>query len=309
MSIGARASFMRNLKLQMRIQLATVSVLAGSFTVLTIAILAQQNVERVLTQWGNDVRINVYLKENTTQDDELKISKFIEGKSLFSNVKFLTKKDAAEKFKERAGKYAPGLLSDIEFDNPLPSSFEMVLAGGLGSNLQFGQLLSVIAEIKNISGVDEVSYGQGWVENYASVLKAFSIVSGVFAAVLLIGSLFVIGNSIGSSISQRRDEIEILELFGATRAMIIWPFIYEGLILGFISAAVAVLVTYALYAFQSDVLINELSFWNIKARVEFLTLNRILCILAFGTVLGALGALIWVRRLSTGWAAADANSR
>lgn len=309
MSMGAHASFMRNLKLQVRMQLATVSVLAGSFTVLAIAILMQQNIERVLTQWGDDVKINIYLKESATQGDQSRISKFIKETNLFGKIKFLTKKDAAEKFKERVGKYTPGLLSDLEFDNPLPSSFEMVMAGGLKTNQQFSQMLGVIADIKKIPGVDEVSYGQGWVENYTSVLKTFSIISAIFIFVLLAGSLFVIGNSIGNTILQRRDEIEILELFGATRAMIAWPFIYEGLILGFISAAAAVLLTYGLYILQSEAMISQLSFWNIKAKIEFLSLSRIIYILAFGAALGGVGSLIWVRRFSTGWAAAEANSR
>lgn len=309
MSIGAHASFMRNIKHQMRMQLTTVSVLAGSFTVLSIAILAHQNIGRVLTQWGHDVKINVYLKENTTPAEESKISKFLEKKELFSNVKFLTKKDAAEKFKERVGKFAPGLLSDIEFDNPLPASFEMVVTGGLNSDAQFNQLLRVITEIQKESGVDEVSYGQGWVENYAGVLRTFSILSMIFISVLVIGSAFVIGNSIGNSIFQRRDEIEILELFGATRQMIIWPFIYEGLVLGLISAGLAVLITYTFYVFQIDVMLNELSFWNIKAKVEFLSLSRIFFVIGFGSVLGAASSLIWVRQISTGWTASDGNSR
>ncbi len=309
MSIGAHASFMRNLKRQISLQITTLSVLAGSFTILVIATLFQQNVERLLTQWGDEVKVNVYLKEGTSRDDERKINDHLSKVNVFEKIHFLTKKDAAEKFKQRIGEYAPGLLSDLEFDNPLPSSYEMVVKGGLKSSLQFDKMMSVVKEIKTMSGVDEVSYGQGWVENYATVLRAFSVVSHVFMGVLLLGSLFVIGNSIGNSIAQRRDEIEILELFGATRKMILWPFIYEGVLMGFVAAATALLITYFLYLSQAEVLVNELTFWNLKAKIEFLSLSRLVMILCLGAGLGAMGSYLWARKMNTGWAAAESAKR
>lgn len=307
MSLSAHSTFLRTLKRRMGVQMATLSVLAGSFCILSIAILVHQNVERLLTQWGDKVKVNVYLKETATKNEEDKVSQFISKSGLFNKVQFLTKKDAARKFKERIGQYSPGLLSDLEFDNPLPASFELELANGLKSNMQYSKLVSFAGELKVLSGVDEISYGQGWVENYATVLKAFSIVSTVFISVLLLGSLFVIGNSIGNSVAQRRDEIELLELFGATRSMILWPFIYEGIVLGFTAAASAIILTYALYQTQSDLLMSELSFWQMKENIEFLSWGRMLLILFFGSGLGALGSYLWARKANTGWAAAEAT--
>lgn len=306
MSIGAHACFMQSLRRRLGSQLATLSVLAGSFTVLIIAMLVHQNIERTLTQWGDEVRVNVYLKESTTKEEESHVAQFIKSSGLFKTIQYLSKNDAAKKFKERVGQYAPGLLSDLEFENPLPASYELELASGLKSNMQFSKLVEFANNLKNQSGVDEVAYGQGWVENYAAVLKAFSMVSIVFLAVLLFGSLFVVGNSIGNSIAQRRDEIEILELFGATRKMILWPFIYEGIILGLTAVFAALLLVFALYSSQSEMLSTELSFWNMREKIEFLTWSRILIVVAFGAALGAIGSYIWARKVSTGWAAADA---
>lgn len=309
MNFSAFQNFYRTCKHQPTTYIATLSVLIGSFSILAVALLVHQNVERVLTQWGRDAKVNVYLAEPDDAVKTANIKKEIDESGLFSKVSYLSKSDALDRFKVRVNDYAPGLISDLAKDNPLPSSFELTVDGGVKSNRQFQKIVSWAKSLKAQAGVDEVSYGQGWIENYASVLKVFSLTSWIFIFVMMTGSLFVIGNSIRNSISQRRDEIEILELFGATRAMIIWPYIAEGLILGFTASVAAVFVTYLLYTWQTDLMVRELSFWDTKANLEFLNFGRIALSVVVGTGLGALGSFLWARNLSTGWAAAEASSK
>jgi cell division transport system permease protein len=290
-------------------QTATLSVLIGSFTILVLALLVHQNSQRFLTQWGQEVKVSVYLKEEADDSETKSVSKFIESSGLFENVQFISKKDAAEKFKKRVGEYVPGLLTDLDFDNPLPASFEMKVDGGLTSNNEFKKIVEFAKKLTQTTGVDEVSYGQGWVENYASVLRIFSLTSAVLIIVLLFGSLFVIGNSIRNSILQRRDEIEILELFGATRGMIIWPYIFEGLFLGLIATVAAIFASYALYLWQADLMTSQLSFWHLNTKLEFLSAGRILLTLVVGATFGGLGSYLWARQIATGWAAAETNRK
>ncbi len=309
MSIGAINNFFRTWRHQPTAYIATLSVLIGSFSILTVALLVHQNIERVLTQWGRDVKVNVYLSEPENLSQTAEIKKKIEDSGLFSKVTFFTKSDALNRFKSRVNDYAPGLLADLATDNPLPSSFELGIDGGVKSNHQFQKIVDWAKNLKSSVGVDEVSYGQGWIENYASVLKVFSLTSWIFIFVMMTGSLFVIGNSIRNSISQRRDEIEILELFGATRGMIIWPYIFEGLTLGLLASVSAVVVTYLLFTWQTDLMIRELNFWDLKANIEFLTATRIIIAIFVGTGLGGLGSFMWAKNLSTGWAAAEATKK
>ena len=306
MSIGAWSCFKRSWQHQRTMQLMTLIVLVGSFSVLITAMTTYQNLRNMLTHWGNEVKVNVYLQEEITEKEAQKIEKYLSDVNFFSNIQHLTKKDAAEKFKQRVGQYVPGLLTDLEFDNPLPASFAMTVEGGLTTHEQFNSLVATVREIKKLTGVDEVSYGQGWVENYATILRLFSATSMVFLFILLAGTLFVIGNSIRHSIEQRRNEIEILELCGATRQAIVWPFIFEGLVTGFLASGVALFITYAIYLWQIEMVISQLSFWNIKAQLEFLSPDWALFVVLLGTTLGGGGAYTWARDISTGWAAAEA---
>ncbi len=309
MSTGALHNFIRTWRQQPTTYFATLSVLIGSFTILAIALLIQQNIERALTQWGREVKVSVYLSESEDQAKSAEVRKKIDESGYFSKVSFLSKGEALTKFKTRVNEYAPGLLADLENDNPLPASFEMTIEGGVKSNRQFQKLVDWAKNMKTVAGVDEVSYGQGWVENYASVLKVFGFTSWIFIFVMLTGSLFVIGNSIRNSISQRRDEIEILELFGATRGMILWPYVFEGLVLGFLAALLAIVATYLLYIWQTDLMMRELTFWDVKTQVEFLSAPRMLLALVLGTSLGGLGSFMWAKNVSSGWAAAEATAR
>lgn len=306
MGIGAWPTFKRTWQHQTTMQLATLSVLIGSFTVLTVAALIHQNIKGFLNHWGDKVKVNVYLNEDISQTQMGMIDKFLKSSDVFESHKYLSKKDAAENFKKRISKYAPNLVADLESENPIPASFEVLVDGGIQSKHQFDLIVAVADQLKKMQGVEEVSYGQGWVENYAAVLKVFSITSILFVFVLLCGVLFVIGNSIRNSISQRRDEIELLELFGATRGAILWPYIFEGLVMGFISASTAVMFTYLAYAWQVDVVSGELTFWNVNANIEFLNIFRIISLIFIGTALGGLGSYLWARKISTGWAASEA---
>jgi cell division transport system permease protein len=309
MSIGALSNFKKSWRGQTALQVATLSVLAGSFTIISMAALVHQNMQSILTHWGNEVKVNVYLKEDAQDTDTKNISDFLNKSGEFSNVEFLTKKKAVEKFKSRVGQYVPGLLNDLEFDNPLPASFEMSINGGMSSGFSYDKLLKIVKTVKSLNGVDEVSYGQGWVENYAAVLKVFSVTSISFIIILLAGALFVVGNSIRNAISQRRDEIEILELCGATRAMIIWPYLFEGFVTGVLAASLALISTYGFYSWQIHMASTNLTFWNFTSRVTFLSESRIIAIILMGASLGVFGSYLWVRKISTGWAAAESSMK
>ncbi|OFZ20380.1 MAG: hypothetical protein A2Z20_07905 [Bdellovibrionales bacterium RBG_16_40_8] len=308
MGIGAWSGLRRSWQYQKPMHWMTLAVLVGSFSVLIVAIIIYQNLNNILTHWGSEVKVNIYLQEEASEKDTLAIEKYLQGINFFSHIQYLSKKAAAEKFKQRVGQYVPGLLADLESDNPLPASFVMGVNGGIVTQGQYDRLVSVVNDIKKISSVDDVSYGQGWIENYATVIRIFSTTSAAFLLVLLAGTIFVIGSSIRYSIEQRRSEIEILELCGATRRTIIWPFVFEGLVTGVLSTWAALFITYSIYLWQSEVVASRLAFWNIKAQLVFLSPLSIALVVLLGSAIGGMGAYIWARDISTGWAAAEATN-
>lgn len=290
-------------------QIATLSVLVGTFTVNSLFALVHQNLQTILTRWGSEVKVSVYLKDEAAAADVSRVGDFLKSSEFANKVDYLSKDAAAQRFREKIGQISPGMFSDSEFINPLPASFELVLKKGIGRTSEYGDLVKFAKEVSGFSGVEEVSYGQGWVENYAAVLRVFSWTSTFLVFVLLMGGLFVIGNSIRNSVAQRRDEIAVLELFGATKWMIQWPFIFEGAFMGFLASVLSVALSYLLFSWQTELLGTSLNFWGFTTSLQFLTALRIVGVISLGTLLGAMGAYFCVRQVNTGWAAAEAGEQ
>ena len=72
--------------------------------------------------------------------------------------------------------------------------------------------------------------------------SALKIVLTVLMALLIVASLMLIGNTIRLSIFTRRREVEVMRLVGATRWFIRWPFLIEGVVVGFVGGLVAILI-------------------------------------------------------------------
>jgi len=259
--------FLRSWQTQTASQSATLTVLVGTYTVVVLTLLIQSNLDGLLSRWGRDVKVSVYLKEGLDQTNVSLMQKRLGQIKGFTQVKYVSKEAALEYFQKRLGSLSPTLAADKNFENPLPASFEVILDSQIAQDI-LGQLPKIAKELSLSPEVEDVSYGQGWVENYASVLKVFRISSWGLVLVLCLGSLFVVGNSIKSSIMVRREEIEVLELVGATQARIAAPYVFEGALLGFLGAVGALLFSAIIFSWQSKILVSGLGFWGLSDQLS-----------------------------------------
>ena len=297
--------YLRSWKNHSVIQATTLLVLTGTFFVVTLFVSVYQNLDQVLTQWGEDVEMTAFLNDDINLETLNEIGEKIDGNEFVKAVKYISKDQAVETFLSQMGSFAPDLIEDKNFSNPLPASYEIELTENLGKASSFDKLVALAEFVKTLPGVDEVSYGQGWIENYSSLVSQFARSSWAIVSILLAGSLLIVGNAIRSSVFARRDEIEVLELVGATRNRIRVPFLLEGAVLGFTSALLAVIFCWAFMSWQSDLIVTELAFLGLSGSVQALSFEMVLLIPVFGAVIGAGGAFLCVQRLSTGWAAAE----
>lgn len=298
-------NFTRSWKHHSGVQLATLTVLVGVFFVVAISWLVHRNLNAVLTRWGENVEMSVYLEEGIDRGQVSNLEKMIEQTKSFERIRFLSKDKAAHIFKQQMGSYAPDFVDDSEFGNPLPASFELRLAADLAVSEERDIIKELVDKISSWQGVGEVSYGQEWVDNYASVVRSFSISSWILMALLFSGSLLIVGNSIRNSISQRRDEIEILELVGATVSSIRTPYLIEGAFMGGVASVLAILLTYILFVWQKQVLISGAAIWGLNSIIQYLSFWQILLIILMGVGFGILGAYLCVFKICNGWAAAQ----
>ena len=113
-------------------------------------------------------------------------------------------------------------------------------------------------------------------------------------ALLLVASLGLVGNTIRLSIYARRREVEVMSLVGATRWLIRWPFIIEGLVVGLLGAATAVFILWLGKVTIVDPLSDRFALVAAQHTIDFLPLVGIL--IASAMAVSALGSGITLRR-------------
>jgi cell division transport system permease protein len=126
------------------------------------------------------------------------------------------------------------------------------------------------------------------------VTGALKIVLTVITALLLIASLMLVGNTIRLSIFTRRREVEVMRLVGATRWFIRWPFMIEGVVVGFTGALVAILILWIGKITIVDPLSSEISLIAAQDNISFPALIGIL--FAASVLVSALGSGVTLRR-------------
>jgi cell division transport system permease protein len=246
--------------------------------------------DALLKEVEQKVEITVYLKTDpdpTTEEIttmQTQISDWAEVKS----VTFVSKEDALERIKEWF-KDQPEILENLT-GNPLPASFEIALV-----DPQTVDLIATRIQSQWESSIDEVKFG----EEVADKLFAFTNKARAFmlAFIVLLGvvAILLISNTIRLSIFARKREVEIMKLVGATNWFIRWPFVIEGVTVGFFGALFAAVVVLVLNHYLATQIRSAITFLTMPLdAVPYVMVTIIL--LAVGVVIGALGSAIGLRR-------------
>lgn len=287
------------------LQFSTALILTVSFAVIMGVLTVTKNLQNILTLWGDSLQMSVFINEDAAPEKIANLQMYLKNHKKIENVKFISSEEALHDFKDQMASYAPGLLNDSDLLKYIPTSFQLAFKSSPGNENQLEDMKTIAGEIKAIDGVDEVSFGQDWVKNYSMITKLIQIVGLIIILVTGVASVFVISNSIRASISQRRKEIEVLELIGATQSHIQIPFILEGAIQGFCASFIAVAASAIFFYLIKSEIQQQLLFLQLSHHIQFLSFDSCLIMVCVGTAIGALSSWLCVRKINSGWAAAS----
>ena len=235
------------------------------------------------------VEVSLYLDEAARPSDVLALKARIEKDPAVSRVDYVTKQQALERLASLASRKDDFALVDIGI-NPLPASLEIKL-----SNAQ--ELNRISTSLKDELGhgvVTEVIDNPSVVDKLLTITKVLSIGGIAVLAMMLFVALFVIVNTIRISVHARRDEIEIMQLVGATDWFVSWPFIFEGMLVGACGAIIAAIALALAYPFVVPALTSFLDILPVSLGPNFLLLMG-LGVLGFALIVGGFGASMSVR--------------
>jgi len=286
------------------LQLASVTVMTLVLVLLNFLFLSYSAFNGTISQWGRGLEMIVYLKEGATPEIIEKFTALIGASNEFDKTEFTTKEQATKKFLTSLGPESLELLKDPKWASPIPASFELRLSRDIPVNARVPALQLWSAKLKALDYVDDVFYGQGWVENFASFISSARGVVAVIWLLSLCVGLLIISNCIRLSFWQRKEEIEILELVGATSGFVRTPFLFEGAMLGVIASVISLLLSFAFHSALLGWLAQTWSFWVAIEQLSPLEGWTVLVNFATALAFGLLGAWNCVRKINTGWSAA-----
>ncbi|MBU2699212.1 cell division transport system permease protein [Sporomusaceae bacterium BoRhaA] len=267
--------------------IASITTVALSLLILGTFLMMVLNLNHLASELESKVEISVYLKDSLDDRAMREVGTRITQLTGVTEVTFVSKDEALVKFKQRLGEQQ-SLLSALGDSNPLPNAFEVKVD-------QPAQVKPVAQAISQLNGVENARFGQEVVEKLFQLTQMIRIFGLILIIFLAFAALFIISNTIRITVFARRREIGIMKYVGATDWFIRWPFLLEGIILGFGGALIAVLFLAQSYNMLTDKVVQSMAFLPLIPRYPFIT-EISLFLLVAGTVIGALGSTISLRR-------------
>jgi cell division transport system permease protein len=234
------------------------------------------------------VEIQAFLNDGVSQDQVSALRAEVAALPEVASVTYTSKEDALEEFRAQLAAEGREDLTEITGTNPIPAKLSVKLVdprdfGGVREKLESapGVVSEVIEQQANVDRLVEVT----------SLLRTVGLgILGIVGVTVLL----IVVNTIRMAVMSRADEIEIMRLVGASNAFIRWPFIFEGLLVGLLGAAIT-LGLLALASAPISELANAIAGQVPVGFSQQLAGQVVSLILAAGVGLGGLGAFISVR--------------
>lgn len=269
------------------LSLAAVGTVTVSLFILGFSLLVVMNINRLANYLESSVEVSVFLKDGLGKEQVQDLQNRIRSLPGVVEVQFISKKQALEEMKKSLGPNR-SILDGLEEDNPLPDAFRI-------KTQKAEQVVAVAQAVSSLPGVEDVRYGQGVVERLVAVTRWVRLAG--LSAMALIGAaaVFLISTTIRLSVFSRQREIGIMKYLGATNWFVRFPFLLEGMMLGFAGSALAALLVHTGYAAVIRSLSGAMPFIPLVAQdqVFFVLLG---VVIALGLLVGALGSLISIHR-------------
>ncbi|HEY7457080.1 MAG TPA: permease-like cell division protein FtsX [Solirubrobacterales bacterium] len=215
------------------------------------------------------------------------------------SVRLITKAQALDELKQDLGKEKSGELLSQLHSNPLPANFQVKAddAGNLDEARAAVTPPGPDGKPQPISPiVQEVFDRQEDSKKIEQVTSALKIVLTVITALLIVASLMLVGNTIRLSIYTRRREVEVMRLVGATRWFIRWPFMIEGVVVGFFGGLIAILILWLGKLTIVDPLSDSIGFLAAQNSTTLSFPALVAILFAAAVLVSAIGSGVTLRR-------------
>ncbi len=257
---------------------AAVGITVACLLVMGTFTLVAYNAEVQLKELESENEILAFVDDSLSEAQGRALQSAIEAVPNVRSTRFITREEACETFEKKyEGKYALGDL-DPEI---LRDRFAIKVN-------DISRMEETRSAVKAVAGIADARADENLAEGFIALRNVAGVVCIALIAILLVVSVFIISNTIKLTTFDRRDEIAIMKMVGATNGFIRWPFVYEGFIIGFLSSAIAFGLQWLLYVTvaQSIAMSDALSLIKV---VDFAAIWK-----PVAAVFGSVGMLVGV---------------
>jgi cell division transport system permease protein len=270
------------------INLVAALTIAFSVIICGAFLICWTNVNRWIDDAHAEVRVMVYLQAECSADQTDIVFKHIRGISGVSDARFVSRDQAMTDMKVLM-KNQTSLLDGLRV-NPFPDYFEIRLKPDINNP---ESISAVAAAIGSIPGVENVEYGQQWIERFAGMVQAIQLIGYALITLFFMASAFIVANTARLVFLSKQEEIEVMRLVGATDRFISSPIYMEGVIQGAVGGLLGLGLLFGLFLILSSRLHSGTipGFFSIS----FLPVHMMVWILVASMIAGWIGCLIAVR--------------
>ena len=256
-------------------------LIMGTFTLVAV------NANEMLRDMEEQNQMLAFVDESYSLEQARSLEAALLAVSNVERATFISNAEAAEAFR---GRYEGDELFQSLPDDNFRHRFAIDLK-------DIGYMSETRAALEAVDGIAEVNAYEVEARGFITIRNVAGIVCVTLIAILFIVSVFIIANTIKLTTFDRRDEIAIMKMVGATNSFIRWPFVYEGFLLGLFSAVISFFLQWGLYASVArSVAANDTL--NLITVMPFADLGFYVAVvfLGAGMVIGVGGSLAAIRK-------------
>ncbi|MDJ0747924.1 MAG: permease-like cell division protein FtsX [Woeseiaceae bacterium] len=245
--------------------------------------LVIKNARDISGSWDNALDFSVFLKQELAEREAEELGGLIAQRADVESVTFISANDALDDFKDQSGF---GAALDQLPDNPLPHTLVVRPSAGNTS----ASIVLLQEELQNLPETEHVQVDTEWVQRFHAILDIVRQAIAIGAALLGIAIVVIIGNTIRLDIENRREEIEVTKLIGASNAFVRRPFLWTGFWYGLFGGLMALaLVYYGLFLLEGPVA-RLAGLYQSNIAVASMDLAEAGAIIGIGIFLGLFGS-------------------
>lgn len=264
---------------------ASVTIIMACLIIMGTVSLLSVNIDALINDLEDQNEIVAYVDEDLSDDDAAALILPVTTTGNVSSAQFVSREAAMDTFMSN---YDEALMEGID-----SSVFRHRYVIQLDDIARMGQTKS---ELERIPGIAKVLAHLDYAEKFVTIRNIISIVSFVLIAILVFVSFFIMSNTIKLATFNRREEIAIMKMVGASNAFIRMPFVIEGLILGLLGSLLAFAAQWGFYNLLRDKLMSSFSV-SFLSIVPFSSVRDYVAVffVGVGVLVGAFGGVNAIR--------------